>query len=59
MFGYALRQMGYSSLNDYYIKLKESDDYETLSFTSIEFELLSVNKGIQNVGKYIKTKNGS
>ena len=55
MFGYALRQMGYSNLNDYYNKLKESDDNETLSFTSIEFELLSVDKGIQNVGNYIKS----
>ncbi len=55
MFAYALKQLGFKNMTEYYTKITQSKDIDIITFTSLHFELFSTHKGIENVERYIKS----
>jgi len=54
IFGYALQNLGFSDIKQYYNTIVKSDNIELISFTSLKFELFSTEKAIQVYENYIK-----
>jgi hypothetical protein len=53
MFDYALQNLGFSNIHEYIAYIKQINDLESLTFTSIDFEKFSTEKGIINMNRYL------
>ncbi|VVU94418.1 hypothetical protein CPAV1605_140 [seawater metagenome] len=53
MFAYALKKLGFKNIKEYYDKITTSDNIEEITFTSLEFEFFSSQKGIEVIQGYL------